>query len=257
MEQRKFGDVTLSAQGNVALVEFSRPPNNHFDFQLIADLASAFSAAEERLEFRAILLASEGKAFCAGANFTGKEGSFVGQRPDLYREGLRLFSCRLPVIAAIQGPAIGGGLGLSLVADFRVCAPEARFAGNFVKIGIHPGFALTHTLPRLIGHQKAALMLYTGRRLSGEQAVEIGLADLLAPLDRLREEATSFAAEIAENAPLAVQATRSTLRGDLLETLRRQQAIEREHQLRLMKTYDYKEGVMAVRERRPGRWIGA
>lgn len=256
METTNFGDVRLSAEGNVALVEIVRPPNNHFDFQLIADLASAFATAEGNADCRAIVLASEGKAFCAGASFTGDEGSFVGQGPDLYREGLRLFSCRLPVIAAVQGPAIGGGLGLSLVADFRVVAPEARFAGNFVKIGIHPGFALTHTLPRLIGQQNAAMMLLTGRRLTGEQALEVGLADILVPLDRVRAEALSLAAEIAANAPLAVQATRATLRSDLIEIAKRQQEIERAHQLRLMGTEDYKEGVAAVRERRPGRWQG-
>src|SRR6266446_2973407 len=99
----------------------------------------------------------------------------------------------------IHRPAVGGGLGLALVADFRVVSPEARFSANFVKIGIHPGFGLTYTLPRLIGYQRANLMFLTGRRVTGEEALAWGLADLLVEQERLRAAATELAAEIAEN----------------------------------------------------------
>ena len=107
---------------------------------------------------------------------------------------MRLFSCKKPIVGAIQGPAIGGGLGLALVPDFRVASPEARFAANFVKIGFHPGFGLTYTLPRLIGVQRANLMFLTGRRITGEEAFAWGLADLLVEPERLREAATKLAA---------------------------------------------------------------
>ncbi|MES2987364.1 MAG: enoyl-CoA hydratase/isomerase family protein [Pseudomonadota bacterium] len=255
METQNFGEVSLNLNGNVALVEFSRPPHNYFDYALIRDLGDAFEAAE-REGARAIVLASEGKSFCAGAAFSGDEGASAGAGPNLYQESLRLFAGKLPVVAAIQGAAIGGGLGLALVADFRVVAAEARFAGNFVKIGIHPGFGLTHTLPRLVGIQTAALMLYTGRRVSGAEAVAMGLADRLVHLENLRSEAMALAAEFAESAPLAVQATRETLRAGLVEAVDRQQTHERSHQLRLMQTEDYKEGVAAVGERRAGKWVG-
>lgn len=126
-----------------------------------------------------------------------------GSEPDLYRAAVRLFECPKPIVAALQGPAIGGGLGLALVADFRAAAPEARFAANFVKLCIHPGFGISATLPRLIGQQRASLMLYTGRRIKAEEAVAWGLADMLAPQDQLRAAACALAAEIAEAAPLA------------------------------------------------------
>jgi enoyl-CoA hydratase/carnithine racemase len=170
---------------------------------------------------------------------------------------VRLFECPKPVVAAVQGPAIGGGLGLALVADFRVAAPEARFAANFVKLGIHPGFGITATLPRLIGEQNAALLLYTGRRINGDEAFACGLVDAVVPQDQLRGSAIALAAEIAEAAPLAVQATRMTVRRGLAEQVRAQTEHELAEQTRLFATADYREGVRSVAECRPGRFIGA
>lgn len=254
----QFGDVTVASEGHVAVVSFSRPPNNFFDLALIVNLADAFEAVDTDRELRAIVLASEGKAFCAGASFGGGEGT--GDRGEpiaFYREANRLFGTRKPIVGAIQGPAIGGGLGLALVADFRVVAPEARFAANFVKIGIHPGFGLTHTLPRVIGQQKAALLFYTGRRIDGEEALRIGLADMLVPAADLRTQAVALAAEIAENAPLAVEATRATMRAGLTEAIGKQSERESTAQMALFKTADFREGVKAVSERRRGRWVAA
>ena len=260
MTQSRYGDVSIAIDNYVATAEIHRPPHNFFDVQLIRDLASAFNDLDADPACRAIVLAAEGKSFCAGANFasrnpTGATDPSQGGNP-LYAEGVRLFSCKTPIVAAIQGAAIGGGLGLALVADFRVATAEARFAGNFVKIGIHPGFGLTHTLPRLIGHQKAALLLLTGRRIGGEEAVAIGLADILAEPDKLRETATGLAREIAENAPLAVLSTRATMRHGLAEAVKSQTDHEFIEQARLMKTEDHREGIKAVAERRPGNFVG-
>ena len=145
------------------------------------------------------MLCAQGKSFCAGADFANRPQTGAAESgKHLYKEATRLFRSKKPSIGAIQGPAIGGGLGLALMPDFRVAAPEARFAANFTRLGFHPGFSLTYTLPRLIGQQKANLMFYTGRRIGGEQAVEWGLADVLAPLADVRKEAMKLAAEIAE-----------------------------------------------------------
>jgi enoyl-CoA hydratase/carnithine racemase len=261
----QFEGVTVTQDNAVAIVSFSRPPNNYFDVELINALAETLEGADRQPEIRAVLLRSEGKVFCAGAKFSGREGGGAGASnsgdlsdpSELYRKGVRLFRTRKPIIAEIQGPAIGGGLGLSMIADFRVVAPEARFAGNFVKIGIHPGFGLTHTLPRAIGHQLAAMLLYTGRRIDGEEAARIGLADVLAPLQALHETALGLAQEIAENAPLALEATRQTLRAGLADAVARQTDLECREQISLFRTEDFKEGVKAVAERRPGRWVRA
>jgi len=142
------------------------------------------------------------------------------------------------------------------VGDFRVVSPDARFGANFVKLGIHPGFGLTYTLPRIIGIQRASLMFYTGRRITGEEAVAWGLGDVLAAPDRLREEAMKLATEIAACAPLAVQSTRATMRRGLADAVRAQTDHEHAEQSLLFQTEDHREGVRAVSERRPGRFNG-
>jgi enoyl-CoA hydratase/carnithine racemase len=260
MTDLRYGDVTTALDNHVAWVEIRRPPHNYFDHQLIADLADAFEALDQDPECRSLVLASEGKSFCAGADFNPTsagsnelESSRAGR---VYVQAIRLFGTRKPVVAAIQGAAIGGGLGLALVADFRVVSPEARFSANFAKLGLHPGFGLTHTLPRLIGVQRASLMFYTGRRITGEEAVSWGLADVLSATDRLRDEARKLAGEIAECAPLAVQSTRSTMRRGLADAVKATLERELAEQSRLALTSDHKEGIRAVSERRPGRFQG-
>ncbi|MFZ2059835.1 MAG: enoyl-CoA hydratase/isomerase family protein [Candidatus Binatus sp.] len=224
MFEPKYGDVSVKLDGNVATLEIHRPPHNFFDFNLIHDLADAFEALDQTPECRALMLCSEGKSFCAGANFanrdaqSGEAPARPGENP-LYIEGVRLFRCKKPVVAAVQGSAIGGGFGLALVADFRVATADSRFAANFVKLGIHPGFGLTYTLPRLIGVQKASLMFYTGRRIDGKEALEWGLCDQLVEPDDLRNSALALAKEIAEGAPLALLSTRATMRQGLADAV--------------------------------------
>jgi enoyl-CoA hydratase/carnithine racemase len=262
MTAPRYGDVSIDLNDNdhVAWAEIHRPPHNFFDHQLIKDLSDAFSALDDDAGCRAIVLAAEGKSFCAGADFTRRQAPAESAAPPtenpLYSEAVRLFRCKKPVIAAVQGAAIGGGFGLAVAADFRVVTADARFAANFVKLGIHPGFGLTFTLPRIIGVQKASLMFYTGRRISGQQALEWGLADLLVAPERLRDSARTLAAEIAENAPLAIVSTRATMRAGLADAVKAQTDIEFREQSRLIRTEDHREGVKAVGERRPGRFQG-
>ena len=169
---------------------------------------------------------------------------------------MRLFSNKKPIVAAVQGAAVGAGLGLALVADFRVAAPQARFSANFVKLGFHPGFGISHTLPRLIGEQKAALMMLTGRRVKAEEALAYGLVDEIAPLESVRARAIALATELAEGAPLAVQSTRLTLRGNLGAAVKAQTDHEFKEQSWLRQTADFAEGVRSVAERRPGVFAG-
>jgi enoyl-CoA hydratase/carnithine racemase len=167
-----------------------------------------------------------------------------------------LFAGAVPVVAAIQGAAVGGGLGVALSADFRVASPDSRFSANFARLGIHHGFGVSETLPLVVGHQRALELLYTGVRLRGEDAHAIGLCDRLVVSDRLREEAVAFAQEIAISSPLAVKAIRRTMRGDLPERIRAATEREAEEQARLFATEDFREGVAAAAERRPPRFSG-
>ena len=117
---------------------------------------------------------------------------------------MRIFRNKKPIVAAVHGAAIGGGLGLAVSADFRVTCPEARFAANFTKLGFHPGFGLTVTLPELVGKNNAELIFYTSRRVTGEEAYRMGLANVLVPQDQVRAEAMKLAQEIAECSPLGL-----------------------------------------------------
>jgi enoyl-CoA hydratase/carnithine racemase len=255
-----FKDIGVEKTGHVALIEIRRPPNNFFDIALIKEIASAFEALDADADCRALVLAAQGKAFCAGANFgdggtLDRDGSALLSGPTpgaahLYIEGNRLFRTKKPIVAAVHGAAVGGGLGLAMVADFRVTCPEARFCANFTRLGFHPGFGLTVTLPTVIGPTKAALMFYTSRRVRGDEAHAMGLADVLVPQGEVRAAALALAAEIAENSPLGLIATRATMRGNLADRVREATDRELAEQTRLRKTDDFKEGVKATAERR-------
>jgi len=259
-------DVDVSFDGNVATVELRRPPHNFFDIALVQHLADAFEDLETDRRCHAIVLAAQGSSFCAGANFSAREPAVTSEATPphrspravnpLYAEAIRLFSCAKPVVAAVHGPAVGGGLGLALVADFRVTCAEARFSANFNRLGIHPGFGLSVTLPRLVGQQQAALLFFTGRRIAGDAALAIGLADLLVPQDQVRAEAQKLAREIATSAPLAVQSTRATLRAGLVEQIRSAVARESIEQNRQLASADFREGVAAMAARREPRFKG-
>ena len=171
-------------KNHVAVVEICKPPNNFFSTNLISGLADTFEQLDRNNDVRVSVLCSQGKHFCAGADFSGDSSG--NDSLGLYAGAVRIFRCRKPIIAAIQGAAIGGGLGLALVADFRFASPEARFSANFSRLGFHQGFGLSVTLPELIGNQASSDMFFTGRRVSGEEAAELGLCDRLVPLTELK-----------------------------------------------------------------------
>jgi 2-(1,2-epoxy-1,2-dihydrophenyl)acetyl-CoA isomerase len=287
------GDVAVEVSpGYVATVELRRPPDNFFDVAMIRALADAYQALDDDPACRVIVLCAAGKHFCAGANLgdadrapNGAQGagglaagaaaadaasshpaepaappsrpaSPLGVVSELYAEAVRLFEARTPVIAAVQGAAVGGGLGLACSADFRIAAPEARFAANFARLGFHQGFGLTVTLPAIVGAQRSLEMLYTGRRVRGEEAARIGLADKLVPADQLRSAAYEMAAEIAASAPLAVRSIRETMRGHLAAQVRAATEREGAEQNRLRKTADFREGIAATAQRRPPSFEG-
>jgi enoyl-CoA hydratase/carnithine racemase len=252
-----FNDIGVSLDGMVATVEIRRPPHNFFDSDLIAQIGEAFERLDADPACRTVVLAAEGRSFCAGADFskrmdtgTVQEAARSGGGKHLYKEAIRLFRTRKPIVGAIHGAAVGGGLGLALVPDFRVTCEEARFSANFNRLGFHPGFGLTATLPRLVGAQQAAMLFYTGKRISGTEAVRIGLADLLVAQADVRSAAQALALEIAQSSPLAVLATRETVRRGFCDEI--EAATERElvEQDWLRQTEDFREGIKAYAERR-------
>jgi enoyl-CoA hydratase/carnithine racemase len=250
-----YADLGVDLAGYVATVEIRRPPHNFFDAMLIGEIASVLEALDAMEDCRAIVLAAQGKSFCAGANFGGNDASADAGRRDastaqLYREAVRLFRTSKPIVVAVHGAAIGGGLGLALVGDFRVTCAEATFSANFTKLGFHPGFGLTVTLPDRVGRSTAELLLLTSRRIKGSEALRIGLADVLVAQSEVRDAAVSLAREIAGCAPLGVVATRATIRHQLADRIAAATEIELAQQSRLRHTEDFNEGILASSERR-------
>ena len=259
--------VGVSVADHVVVVELQQGPHNFASAEL---LHAAVDAARDAVAdgARAVLLCSEGKSFCAGAQFSGgagqKAASFgkyvqtdtVSEIGPFYEAALRVFSISVPVVAAVHGPAVGAGFGLATACDLRVTCPEAFFATNFVKLGIHPGFGISITLPELIGSAQAADLLLTGRRVGGEEAFALGLVNRLVPQVEVRSVALALAVDIAANAPLAVQATRATLRAGLAERVRTALLHERRTQDVLSATADAEEGIASMLERRVGVFQG-
>jgi enoyl-CoA hydratase/carnithine racemase len=245
--------VSVQTVGHVAVVEMHRPPNNFFDEALLSELAEAMLALDDDPDVRSVVLCSEGKHFCAGAQLGGMTAEDIRR---VYRQAFRLFAVRCPVVAAVQGAAVGGGLGLALAADFRVTAPHSRFAANFARIGFHQGFGLSVTLPALVGQQRALELLLTGRDVSGSEALEIGLCDRLTPSDP-REAALTLAAEIARSAPLSIVSIRATMRRSLVADVGAALDTEAEAQAALLPTADFREGIEAARARRAPVFTGA
>lgn len=247
-----------TSEGHVAVLEIDRPPVNYFDEDLVRALSDAVLELDRDESCRVILLCARGKHFCAGADFGS--GDFAVDRAAtaarLYRAAIPLFQGRKPIVAAVQGSAIGGGLGLACAADFRVAEANSRFVANFARLGIHQGFGLSATLPAIVGRQRAADLLLRGASVSGEEALSIGLADRLAEPNGVRALAMTLAEEIASAAPLAVSSIRQTLRGDLGERV--QDVLDRElsEQTRLWATADSAEGIAAARERRAASFTG-
>ena len=258
MSRTPQNEIKVSRVGFVGIVEIDRAPLNFFDVTLIDTLVAQMQALDADPDCRAIVLAAAGKVFCAGADFGGGVDPEAGLKmaEALYGNALRLFEIATPIVAAVQGPAIGGGLGLALTADFRIASEASRFSANFAVLGMHCGFAISATLPRVVGKNAAAMMLYTGRRLNGAEAHQIGLADQLVEAGKEREAALALATEIAANAPIAVQDMRRTQRAGLADEVRRTLAHELTQQRNHMATADFREGIRAASKRETPKFLG-
>jgi enoyl-CoA hydratase/carnithine racemase len=236
----------------VALLELRRPPHNFVDEKSLTDLADALLSYDDDDDVSCLVVAAQGRHFCAGVDLRGIGASGIRR---FYRQALRIFSGRKPVVVAVHGAAVGGGLGLAMAADFRVAAPDARLTANFARLGFHHGFGLSVTLPRAIGQQRALELLYTGRSVSGTEALELGLCDRTA--DDPRGAAIAFASEIAASAPLSLPAIRSTMRRSTVAEVSAALDIEANAQAALLGTADFAEGIAASVEKRPPRFTSS
>lgn len=237
--------------GRVRIITFANPPHNHIDTPLMTEMADALEANDQDPGCRVNVLMAAEKVYCAGADFVSGASDIANDPAPFYQQVMRLYRIRKPTVTLVQGAAVGAGLGLAVAADFRIATNSARFCANFNRLGIHPGFGLSVTLPRLIGEQHAATMLFTGRRLNAEQALAIGLVDEACDDEAGFDTALNLAQELAVSSPRALQLTRETLRLGLADEIQAVNLREREIQMTQFGTEEAAEGIAAMSERRP------
>lgn len=249
------GHLALTCRNRVVVIALKRPPSNALSSQLIQELGLLLNRVEQEDDIRAVVIHGEGRFFCTGADIKGfTQVKDRGSAEQLARQGQQLMN-RIecfpkPIIAAIHGAALGGGLELALACHLRLATPEAKLGLPELNLGLMPGFGGTVRLAQSIGQAKALEMILTSQAVSGEEAERIGLINRCVPDERLLEEALQLAQQIAEKSRLSVINSLLSVRYGLAHPL--DEALSKEAELfgQLFITPDAKEGVQAFLEKR-------
>jgi enoyl-CoA hydratase/carnithine racemase len=247
----------------VVLVTLNRPDRmNAITFQMFDEMHDLCRALLADRDARAVVITGAGRGFCAGLDLDDAE-----TLPDMTPHEMMLgqqhwagafvnfHELPQPVIAAVNGPAAGGGLGLALVADIRLASPTARFNAAFVRIGLSAGdVGVSWSLPRVVGLGRAAEIMLTGRFVDAEEAATIGLVNRVVPEDALLDEAFAVAEQIAANTPFGVTLTKRVLNANV-DAGSLSQAVEVENRGQTLATrgQDFREALAAFREKRPAK----
>lgn len=245
--------VRYHREDAIGMITLDRPDNrNSMTPELLGAFSEASAAARADDSARCIVITGTGSCFSAGADFRSMvqlpgAGPLPHQRSlAMYQPFLSVLDIEVPVIAALNGHAVGGGFGLALVCDLRIAARQARYGANFVRLGLHPGMAITYLLPRLVGAAAAAELLFTGRLVDGEEAGRLGIASRVVDATEVLPVAMQLARDIAANAPLAVRLTKRTLRRGLESELRDAALHEALVQAETLESEDAAHGIDAL-----------
>ena len=247
--------VTTEIQGAVAIVTIDRPKAlNALNPEVLADLKAAFEAIDQNTVRCVVLTGAGDKSFVAGADIgsmstmTKAEGEAFGKLGnDVF---LEIESFPLPVIAAVNGFALGGGNELAMSCDIRICSDNAVFGQPETGLGITPGFGGTQRLARLVGPGMAKQMIYTARNIKADEAYRIGLVNAVYPLSDLYAAAEKLAGQIAGNAPIAVRASKQAINDGLQVDIDRAVVIEEKAFGSCFQSADQQEGMGAFLEKR-------
>jgi enoyl-CoA hydratase/carnithine racemase len=252
------------SRDRIGVITLDRPDNrNSMTPELLDAVARASAAARDDAAIRALVVTGSGRCFSAGADFKaglqrgGPQLSPAERSYAMYEPFLSLLDVPVPVIGALNGHAIGGGFGLALVCDLRIAALEGKYGANFVALGLAPGMAISHLLPRLVGPARAAELLFTGRLVDGAEAERLGVVNRAVPSAQVLDEALALARTIADNAPFAVRATKAALRrGWSMDDPRTAARAEAGDQAASLTTDDAREGMSALLEKRKPVFTG-
>ncbi|SFQ18722.1 enoyl-CoA hydratase [Butyrivibrio proteoclasticus] len=243
-----MGFVNCELKDNIAIVTINRPEAlNALNSQVLDDLAATFDAIDTNV-VRAVVLTGAGeKSFVAGADIgemstlTKAEGEAFGKKGnDIFR---KIEQFPVPVIAAVNGFALGGGCEISMSCDIRICSENAMFGQPEVGLGITPGFGGTQRLARLIGAGMAKQLIYTARNIKADEALRIGLVNAVYPQEELMAAAEKMASQIAANAPIAVRACKKAINDGLQTDIDEAIVIEEKLFGSCFETEDQKEGM--------------
>ncbi|HJU86786.1 MAG TPA: enoyl-CoA hydratase/isomerase family protein [Gemmatimonadota bacterium] len=257
--------VRVDRQGEVGTVLLDRPGKlNAFAGEMRDQIGDAVEQLGGDPSIRAIVITGEGRGFCAGADIDYlHELVAEGNARDFQRlleAGERVVqeirAAEKPVIAAINGPAAGGGANLALACDLRIMADTASIGQTFVRIGLHPDWGGTFLLPRLVGASRALELMWSGRMVGAEEALAIGLVNRVVPAASIREEAMAWARQLAAGPPLAAARIKRAVQESLDRDLETMLAIELENQLVCFESQDVKRGLFAFSGKETPRFEG-
>jgi enoyl-CoA hydratase/carnithine racemase len=254
--------VRFSAEGAIGVLTLNRPDNRNSMTPELLDAFAAASAQARAADLRCVVVTGTGTCFSSGADFKSTVQREGGHRAPnersyaMYESFLSLLDIAVPVIGALNGHTVGGGFGLALVCDLRIGARDARYGANFVKLGLSPGMAISYLLPRLIGVARASELLLTGRLIDGAEAERLGILNRAVAADDVLGEALALARAIADNAPLAVRATKRAIQRGLDLQIRDAARLEAYAQAETLATDDAREGIAALLAKRPPKFTG-
>lgn len=254
--------VRYEKQGHVLILTLNRPEkSNAINRQLLSDLNHACDMAEADEEVRVAVLAAEGRHFSVGADINEITGfATVADYEDFFLRVHdtfnRIENLKKPVIAAVNGLALGGGCEMCLVADLRFAADDASFGVPEIKLGALPGAGGTQRLPRLVGMSKAMEMIYTGDSVNANEAYRIGLVNRVVSSGRLKDEVMAFAQQLGKRAPIALRTGKLLVRQGLGMGMQAGLDLEIRSVSSLAGTEDQREGFRAFAEKREPRFTG-
>ena len=260
-----MADLELGTHDGVMVATLNRPDKkNATSKEMLEALRTALEQANDDETIRCFVLTGAGNAFCSGGDL-GRRSKEMGDPTPLERKNQLAHTQRLalaieqfekPLIAAVNGPAVGAGMDLSLMCDIRFAAASARFSEGYIKVGLIPGNGGCWFLPRLVGTARALELLWTGDHVDAQEALRIGLVSRVIADDQLMPETLAFAKRLAEGPPLQQRDIKKLMYQGLRTDLRTSLEAVTTHMAVVQSTADYKEAIQAFKEKRKAVFTG-
>ena len=258
-----MSDLEYSVEDGVGTIMLNRPEKkNAFTLDMVDQWADILVKARTASDVNVVLLTGAGNAFCSGVDLSGLDGdrtpwerkSVLDQR--VHRVALALQDLDKPVIAAVNGPAVGAGMDMALMCDIRVASRSARFSEGYVKVGLVPGDGGCWFLPRIVGMSRALELMWTGDFIDADAALQLGVVNHVWDDDTFSDQARAFALRLAAGPPLAIRLIKRAALQSATTDLRTGLDLISSHMAVVRATEDSQEALAAFRERRPGRFVG-